>query len=313
MNIKSIGPSEFKRMLGELDPVTLGKVLEADLRYRAISEAERESILIRYIDTLLQPKTPSGKGYQKIWERGWAENLQEFESSASLKSLLPKFVRQGEYIRYEGEWIAPITVDFESTFVKVLRTHYFKKYFSSVDVLIELGAGTGLNSVHFLELFPNKKAVGLDWSDSAVEILNRIGQRLDLPIAGIKFDMFEPTAFDKIIKNSDSRVGLLSIGAFEQLGINYQEILDWCLSSRQVEVICHMETSYELYDTSSLFGFLPTKYIEKRNWLRGYFRDLRERSGAKIRSVEILEQTKTFGSFFHDGYAVTVWRRGSER
>jgi len=306
-DVKSIGPSEFRRMLGELDPVTLGKLLEADLRYRTISGAERESILIRYIDTLLQPKTPSGKGYQTIWDRGWAENLQEFESSGSLKSLLPKFVRKGEYIRYEGGWIAPISDDFESTFVTVLRTHYFKKYFSSVDVLIEIGAGTGLNAVHFLELFPNKKAVGLDWSDSAVEILNKVRQRHNLPIAGIKFDMFEPIAFDEIITKSDVRVGLLSIGAFEQLGTNYQKMLDWCLTPRQVEVVCHIETNFELYDSSCLFDFLPIRYIEKRNWLRGYFRELSELSN--FGSIKILERVKTFGSFFHDGYTVTIWSR----
>ena len=310
-DVKSIGPNEFERMLGIMDAATLDMVLKSDLRYRGVSESELESILIRYIDTLLTPKTPSGKGYQAIWEQGWNENLKEFKASGSLESLLPKFVRRGEYVRYEGEWIAPISNDFESTFVRILRADYFKKYFSSVDILIEIGSGTGLNAVHFLEIFPKKIAAGLDWSDSAVEILNMIGKKQKWPLSGIKFDMFQPTPLDKLISNKEMRVGLLSIGALEQLGMNYQAILDWCLSARQTEVVCHMETNFELYDTSSLFGFLPMKYIEKRNWLRGYFRELNERS--KLGTVQILEQTKTFGSFFHDGYAVTVWKGHFER
>lgn len=47
------------------------------------------------------------------------------------------------------------------------------------------------------------------------------------------------------------------------------------------------------------------KYIVKRNWLRGYFSALRDLE--KVGKIKIIQKRKTFGSFFHDGYTVTVW------
>ena len=72
-----------------------------------------------------------------------------------------------------------------------------------------------------------------------------------------------------------------------------------------------METAYELYDPRVLVDFLSMKYLEKRDWSRGYFSELR-RLEAEGR-VEIIEQERTFGSFFHEGYTVTVWRPISEK
>jgi len=83
-SVRSIGPVEFEKILGKMQADTLQMVSNADLRYRAVTGVERDSILIRYFDALLSPKAPSGRGYQAIWEQGWAENLREFKASGSL-------------------------------------------------------------------------------------------------------------------------------------------------------------------------------------------------------------------------------------
>ncbi len=77
--------------------------------------------------------------------------------------------------------------------------------------------------------------------------------------------------------------------------------------SSPFKTIIHFETNYELYDKNSLFDNLVIHYIEKRNWLKGYFAALKvlEKNG----KIRILDERKTFGSFFHDGYTVTVWEK----
>lgn len=120
--------------------------------------------------------------------------------------------------------------------------------------------------------------------------------------------MFEPDF--SIIENNirNKSVGLLTIGAMEQLGTDYRKFLSFMLKV-DFKIFIHFETTYEDYDSSSFFDYLPLKYIEKRNWLRGYFNELLELQ--RMSQIQILEHRKTFGSFFHDGYTVTVWRKSN--
>ena len=67
----------------------------------------------------------------------------------------------------------------------------------------------------------------------------------------------------------------------------------------------HIETNYELYDENNFLDYLSKKYIVKRNWLRGYFSALRDLE--KEGKIKIIQERKTFGTFFYDGYTVTVW------
>ena len=55
-------------MLGEIDPVTFSKMLKADLSYREIYDAERETILIKYIDTYLASVTQQTRLSKTIWK-----------------------------------------------------------------------------------------------------------------------------------------------------------------------------------------------------------------------------------------------------
>jgi hypothetical protein len=67
-----------------------------------------------------------------------------------------------------------------------------------------------------------------------------------------------------------------------------------------------METTYELYDQDDLFDYLSAKYLEKRGYLNGFLGRLKvlESEGA----IEILGTHRTFGSLFHDGYTLLVWK-----
>jgi hypothetical protein len=288
-----------------LDPTTNHLIENHDFQYRIATPVEREHCFLRYVQMLTQAKQPSGPEYKPMWDKGWRENLDLYKISRNLNDLLPKFVKVNEFIRFNGNYIIPRAPAFETNFVSVLRSHFVQKYFSGVDEIYEFGCGTGLNLVHVSSLLPGKKLWALDWSPSAIQIISELSSHLNIDLKGREFDMFEPD-YGVTEAMRDKTVGVFTIGAMEQLGVNYKKFLNFMLDSN-ASIVVHLETTYEDYDPGSLFDFLPIKYIEKRNWLRGYFRDLRLLED--IGKLKIVECRKTFGSFFHDGYTVTAWRK----
>jgi hypothetical protein len=258
--------------------------------------------LIKFVNFLTEYKKESGPEYQKIWEKGWQENLDLFISTGELSDLVPKFVRKKELIRFKGRWISPVDAEFETNFVMVLRDAIFRQNFSESSSIWEFGSGTGLNLVHLSRLFPDKQLFGCDWAKPSVQILEELNKKLKLGIKGFQFDLFHPNK--QILGEIPNNSGLFTIGTMEQLGQNYQPILDFILDSNFKRIV-HIETNFELYNENNFLDYLSKKYIVKRNWLRGYFSTLRDLE--EIGKIKILQERKTFGSFFHDGYTVTVW------
>jgi SAM-dependent methyltransferase len=256
------------------------------------------------VAVLLGPKKPSGPDYQGIWEAGWKENLDEFYVSGDENALVPKFVKNNQPVRFRGELIMPLGETFESDFVSVLREAFFRRYFHGYSSIAEFGCGTGQNLVHLQRIFPDASLLGADWAMSSVDLLDNINQRFGFSIEGINFDLFHPEehASGPLTKTKAA----FTVGTMEQLGANFEPFLQFLLDS-DINRVIHFETAYELYDPDNLWDFFAMAYIEKRNWLRGYFSALRELEMAG--TIRILYQAKTFGSFHHDGYTVTVWQK----
>jgi hypothetical protein len=252
----------------------------------------------------MSDKKKSGPEYQNIWEKGWQENLDLFKSSGNISDLIPKFVRKSEFVRFQGSWISPEDPNFETNFVELLREVIFRKFFSNSPAIWEVGSGTGLNLVHLSRIFPEKDLVGCDWTNSSIDIISELNKHLGLNIKGHLFDLFSPNL--ELIRSINSDSGLLTIGTLEQSGENFHAFLDFVLAS-PFKTVVHLETNYELYDKSCLFDYLAVRYIEKRNWLKGYFAALRELEHDG--KIKIIDERKTFGSFFHDGYTYTVWEK----
>lgn len=277
-------------------------VNENNFEYEFADPEEHNAGLIKYLNYLLEYKKESGPEYREIWEKGWQQNLDSFIASGELSDLIPKSVRKREMIRFKGRWISPIDPEFETNFVMVLRDAVFRKHFSESTSIWEFGSGTGLNLVHLSKVLPNKELFGCDWAKPSIQIIEQLNRKLNLDIHGFQFDLFNPgnQLLEKIKENS----GLFTVGTMEQLGQNYQPILDFILDSNFTRVV-HIETNYELYDEKFFFDYLAMRYIVKRNWLRGYFSALRDLE--KLGRIRIIQERKSFGSFFHDGYTITVW------
>lgn len=300
-----ISKANFSEIFGmELLPTSLEIIEKHNFKYQPIDSSQFESALIRYVDFLMSEKKKSGPEYQQIWEKGWQENLDEFKKSGDINDLMPKFVKKSEYVRFQGSWISPEDPNFETNFVELLRDVIFRKYFSTATTIWEIGSGTGLNLVHLSKIFPEKELVGCDWANASVDIINELNIYLGLNIKGHLFDLFTPNI--ELINSINPGAGLLTIGTLEQAGKNFQPFLDYVLSS-PFKTIIHVETNYELYNKNSIFDNLAIHYIEKRNWLKGYFAALKELE--KKGQVKIIDERKTFGSFFHDGYTYTVWEK----
>ncbi|MFA4917248.1 MAG: class I SAM-dependent methyltransferase [Syntrophales bacterium] len=278
-------------------------IKDSDFRYVILTGKEREEVFLRVFRILLSDSLKvCGPHRKKDWEKGWTENLDNFvQNKFKLEELIPKFVRKKEVVRFRGGYILPIDANFETNFVKVLRYYIFTKYFSNVSKVFEFGCGTGLNLIAVSDLFPEMKLFGLDWSKASCKIVNELSKKQNLNMKGLLFDMFSPD--HKIEVDKDSAV--FTIGAMEQLGTNYQSFLDF-LIKKQPSIIINIEVNYEMLNADSLFDYVAIKYIEKRNYLCGYFEKLHELE--KQGKIDIIEYRETVGGLYHNGYPYVVWK-----
>ncbi|MEO6203662.1 MAG: class I SAM-dependent methyltransferase [Nitrospirales bacterium] len=302
---------DFETIFGEVPGTLFQECQELvgrhDLRYDTLQGPSRDQVLLRVLKTLNQDLEVAGTHRKQRWEDGWAENLSDFQRTGyDLGALVPKFVRPQEIIRLQGEYVRPVSPHFETSVVQILRCWMFKKWFQAVDHIYEFGCGTGHNLLDAAFLFPDRPLHGLDWSHSSQAILQLLKEEHGLNVVGREFNMLEPEESFSLYPRS----GVFTVGAMEQLGCQYHAFMNYLL--RQRPSICiHVETLYELYDQNILFDYVAAKYLEKRKYLQGLLETLKtfEHEGR----LEILATVRTFGSLYHDGYSMVIWKPVEEK
>ena len=302
---------DFEALFGEAPGTLFQECQELvgrhDWRYDVLQGASRDQVLLRVLKTLDQELEVAGTHRKQRWEDGWAENLMDFQRTGyDLAALIPKFVRPQEIIRLKGEYVRPVSSQFETRFVEILRHWMFKKWFHDVDHIYEFGCGTGHNLVDAAFMFPGRPLYGLDWSQSSQAILLLLRKEHGFNVVGREFNMMEPDeSFDLY-----PRSGVFTVGAMEQLGCQYHAFVDYLLKQRP-SICIHVETLYELYDQNVLFDYVAVKYLEKRKYLQGLLGTLKvfEYEGR----LEILGTIRTFGSLYHDGYSMVIWKPVEEK
>jgi len=114
--------------------------------------------------------------------------------------------------------------------------------------------------------------------------------------------MFSPDDTLEITKNS----AILTIGALEQLGCEYESFLQFLLK-KSPELCLNVEPLCELYDGDYLLDYLAIKYMQKRKYLMNYLDRLRQlENDGKIEILTI--QRMLFGSLYYDGWSFILWR-----
>jgi hypothetical protein len=299
---------DFARLFGvtfdSLPKECIALIDKSDFNYDLPTSGDRDQIILGVLKHL-DSDAPTQVGEQRsdLWERCWSENLQNFVSSEfELDKLVPKFIKPGQPIRLNQQYVMPRNASFELAFFQVCRAYFGLKYFADAKSLYEFGCGTGFNLVALGKLLPHLKLNGLDWSLSACEMVNLIGKHHDLHITGSRFDFFAPD--NELSIAADSAV--MTMVALEQTGQRNRAFIDFLLAKRP-KICLHMEPLIELYDENMLVDHLAMRYHRKRGYLSGLLPYLNEL--ASMGKIEILETRRMFfGSLYHEGYSFVVWR-----
>ena len=283
-------------------------IATADFRYKMPTDEERDEILLGVLKKIESERQAVGAPErQDVWEKGWAENLHDFvKSGHNLNSLVPKFIRPNQAIRFNRNYIVPCNPKFELDYFSIFRLWLFGKYLKTFDYIYEFGCGTGFNLAVLAQLYPKKKLYGLDFVPSSVDLVNRIGDTYSWSITGHLFNMRTPDENFEMAENS----AIFTIGAIEQLAGDFEAFLQFVLK-HSPKLCIHVEPTLELYDENHLVDYLAMKFHGKRGYTENYLTRLRELESDNI--VEILKvQRPFFGSMYMEGYSCIIWRLGKQ-
>lgn len=266
---------------------------------------ERDALIVRIVDKIrLDKQKIASPERLKAWEEGWAENLNLYiASNGDQTSLVPKFIRAGEPIRWFGRYHISEDANFELNYISVLRSYLIETYFSKVQSIYEFGAGTGFNLLHFAKLKPELKLVGTDFVSSSVQLMKEVGKQESINLSAQLFDMLDPSRNKLKIEPGS---GILTFGSLEQLGSNLTPILKYFHDQRP-DVCVHIEPMIELYDATSIEDYLATWFQGQRGYssgLLGAISDLEKQGKASI----LMQQRLNFGSMMMEGYNLLVWK-----
>jgi len=299
---------DFARSFGttpsEFSNVCLENINKHDFSYKLLAKKSRDGVILEVLKKISGDTQIIGaKERTAAWENGWAENLEAFKASNfDLDTLVPKFIRANQPIRYNGDYIIPRNSRFEYDYMTVFRIWLFQKYFSDYSTIYEFGCGSGLNLVLLASLMPDKKLFGLDFVQSSVELMNRIGQTHNWPLSGCHFDMIKPDESFRLSKGS----AVLTFGALEQVAGKFESFIQYLLKQK-IGICVHVEPTIELYDETKLFDYLAVQFHRKRGYtenLLPYIQRLETEKKVKILQIKRLY----FGSLFMEGYTYFVWQ-----
>ena len=279
-------------------------IAKTDFRYRILEEDERDKVILAVLKKIESDQQIIGAPErQEVWQRGWAENLQDFiKSGYNLNSLVPKFIRPNQAIRFNRNYILPFNSNFELNYFSIFRLWLFKKYLKEFDSIYEFGCGTGFNLIVLAQLYPEKKLHGLDFVPSPVNLVNKIGEVYCWNMTGHLFNMLTPDETFEIGDNS----AIFTIGAIEQLASNFEAFLQFLLK-HSPELCIHVEPTIELYDENNLVDYLAMKFHRKRGYTENYLTRLKELETQN--KIEILKVKRLFfGSLYMEGYSCMIWR-----
>jgi hypothetical protein len=296
--------NSFGTTTDDIPDICRDLIANTDFRYTIPKNKSRDNTILGVLKRIDEDIQIIGAEERKdVWEKGWSENLDDFKNNNSLESLVPKFYRKGQAIRYKQDYIIPSNPTFELDYMNIFILWLFNKYFKDCNPIYEFGSGTGFNLVALSKLFPEKILKGSDFVSSSVELTNQIGKTQNLNISGFLFDMIQPNWDIKL----EEGCGILTSGAIEQLASKFDNFLQYLLTNKP-KLCIHIEPTIELYDENNLVDYLAMKFYKKRGYTQGLLpaiQKLEKQGKAEIIKVKRLY----FGSLMMEGYMYYIWRQ----
>lgn len=302
---QKLTPSDFEKAFGEkLSQYVKNKIRQYNFQYRKPTQKERDRFIKKILEILLdQSIEPVGKHRRPKWEKGWSENLSKYKKAAVIKNLSPMYFGKYDCIRWNQNFIIPLSKNFEANSLGLIQDWLFDLYLRQAKTVYEFGCGTGHNLLRLRTI--NKKAVlwGLDWTKSSQKLIDRIQQaNPDPKLRSHNFDFFKPDYSFKLDKESV----VLTIASLEQTGHEFKKFINYLVKEKP-KLVIHIEPVYELLDKNNVFDYLSLKYFQKRNYLWGLLDYLRRLETQK--KIKIIRAQRTYlGSLFIDGYSIIVWQ-----
>src|SRR3989338_467229 len=229
------------------------KISEYKLIYSPLEKEEEEQVIIKIIDTLLDPfLVYSGPHRLKQWEKGWGQNLTELSEEKTTGAIFPHYHGKYEINRLNQNFIKGISPNYERNMLYVILDYVFDKYFRDAKNIYEFGCGTGHNLLKVREVNPSANLFGLDWAKSSQKIIKQMADTgLANNIKGYNFDFFKPNAKIKLADNST----IYTVAAIEQIGLNYKAFVSYLLKNKP-DICLHVEPIAELLDENKLIDNL---------------------------------------------------------
>jgi len=303
---QQVTAEDFAALFGlpSLPPACAELAAKPDFRYEVPAGPAREKILAQVAAHVASDKpTRIGEHRAEIWESCWSDNLQKFiDAGYDAEKLVPDFIKPGQPIRLNQNYVVPASPRFELDFFAVCRAFLFERFFREAQSVYEFGCGSGFNLLALARQQPGKKLCGLDWSRSSNETLNLVGKKLGVDITGRHFDFFNPDPGLTL----GPRAGVLTMCALEQVGPRHGAFLEFLLA-KEPAICVNMEPMLELYDENNPVDALAIRFHRKRGYLEGFLPALRRL--AEAGRIEIVEVKRfKFGSLYHECYSYVAWR-----
>jgi len=273
-------------------------------RVSELGQVETERVIIDVLKKINSPElTVAGDGGSNSrWERGWAENLADFDPSKGFETLRPKYVRSSQPVRLYQRFVMPENPDFEYEWYKIFLEYLARQYMGESDTVYEFGCGSGFNVAFLSQLFRNEKKVwGLDWAKSSVKIIDKMTEA-GYNVEGRLFNFFEP---DESFKLEEGAV-VLTVGALEQTGSRYVSFLNYLLG-QPINLCINIEPIVEWYDQNRLVDYLAVLFHERRKYMSGFPEAL---GGlANKGEISLVKQKRSYlGSLYIEGYSQNIWK-----
>lgn len=298
---------DFERMFcfenGTVPEFIRYEIETIDSVYHIANAAEQAEYVLDFLKRIDQKNMIRTKEENlAAFESGWTENYNRLLcEGVSLNSLKPGYFRGNKFLRYDNQLIVSGNQQLEFDLFRIARLCIFYKYLNGSDTICELGCGSCQNILMLAEQFINANLIAADWTNAAKKIADYLGICLNRNISGHVLDMMDIKDSDFIPPGSS----IVTIHAFEQLGTNHTEILDFMIKSRP-RIIVQYEPVLEYYSENNIYDYLALKYCRKRNYLENYLTALKqlEQQG----KIEIIISYRPYlGGVLHES-SLIIWR-----
>jgi len=299
---------DFAPIFGPITPYVAGNIDRYAFDHRPATRLERDKAIMDMINAVYYSDlSVAGPARHHIWEKGWGENLSDFDpAKAGLELARPRYMNKHPIVRWQGDLYVPLSDDYEYNMLSLIQNWVFDKYLRTCSSVYEFGCGTGHNLFRVREVCPDAALVGLDWAESAVKFINLQSEAgaYGPPTSAHaeRFDYFRPNPDLYIPKQG---VGFITVASLEQTGMQWRGFMEFMLDKRP-SICIHIEPIEEVLEPGVLLDHLSLEYFSKRGYLSGFLRNL---GAAYKHEAEIVEVKRTgIGSKFIEGYTVVVWR-----